>query len=424
MRNSPQLFLCVLLLVLASDASPQSTNPAHQPGLSGDLVQVASQLQRLKTTIDGWPATDVPSIAQGLLPQLKAGLRAIALQVLNRHPGASPEDLRAFLIADIKAAGIEVLSSRGAGTVESEEERFGFVYDVRVQRPSGHPELIAVVFTLTIPCGTDDSLTLFENEGSEWRPLVVAESNSYSEVSGAQGGLDYALSPADANGGWFLVTANTTPWCTSNWQGLHYRVLRPSDSPEAPRVLLDEHRGVYLGVDDPFRLTVRQDGFQVGQMDSQSLDAGLLTRVHVQQYKVEGDRVVRVAPLALLPEDFLDEWVNLSWEDALPWTSGFDLAQLHAWHDRLSRSGSDENLFTEFDFVQPCPSKGPELQWQIGLTLEQSSGGDRIEHIPAELFFTVVKHDEAFYIVGVATKRPNGCPGQARALSSTLHDLP
>jgi len=42
---------------------------------------------------------------------------------------------------------------------------------------------------------------------------------------------------------------------------------------------------------------------------AQGLDDSIMTRLHVQKYEVNGDRVTRVPPLALAPEDFLDEWV-------------------------------------------------------------------------------------------------------------------
>jgi len=53
---------------------------------------------------------------------------------------------------------------------------------------------------------------------------------------------------------------------------------------------------------------------------TQSLDPGILVREHVMRYAVRGDLVRRVPPLATRPEDFLDEWVRLPWDEAARWT--------------------------------------------------------------------------------------------------------
>jgi len=124
---------------------------------------------------------------------------------------------------------------------------------------------------------------------------------------------------------------------------------------------------------------------------------------------VSGNRVTRIPPLALAPEDFLDEWVALKWEDAAAWASSADTTKLQHWHDRLSRE-SREKIDTEFDFVQPCKTSEKTAKWQIGLQLE-SGEHDLPGDVPAELFFTISKRDNAFYVESVDKDRPPGCPG-------------
>jgi hypothetical protein len=227
-----------------------------------------------------------------------------------------------------------------------------------------------VVTNLTIPCGSDASLNLYRRYGAAWQLILVEESNGYKDISGGQGSFQFAVSPPDAEGNWYVVTTDVNPWCSSNWQQLRYKVLRPGEDANHPAVLLDEHTSVYLGTDVPYKLTLNRQGFELRIVAAQGLDDSILTREHVQNYEVSGNRVKRIPPLALAPEDFLDEWVGMKWEDASAWTSNVDAAKLQKWHDRLSRD-SREKIDTEFDFVQPCKAAEKAAKWQIGLCGER-----------------------------------------------------
>jgi hypothetical protein len=269
---------------------------------------------------------------------------------------------------------------------------------------------MAVVTNLTIPCGSDASLSLYRRNGETWQLILVAESNGYTDISGAQGSFQFAISPPDAEGNWFVVAADVNPWCSSNWQQLRYKVLRPGDDANRSVVLLNEHTSVYLGTDQPYRLTVNPHGFELHIVAAQGLDDSILTREHIQNYEVSGNRATRIAPLALAPEDFLDEWVGMKWEDASIWASSADVAKLQHWHDRLSRDRR-EKIDTEFDFVQPCKASEKTAKWQIGLQLEGPGERDLPGDLPGELFFTIAKRDSAFYVESVDKERPPGCPG-------------
>jgi hypothetical protein len=375
------------------------------------LHDVAEQLRGIDTGGKRNPSGDVPPAAQKLLPQFKAGLREIIGRTLNDHSSSSPETLHKLILADLKKAGIETLNPvQRDGYYTADGDDFGNLYDVTVRQPARHPDLMAVVTNLTIPCGSDASLNLYRRNGAAWQLILVEESNGYKDISGGQGSFQFAVSPPDAEGNWYVVAADVNPWCSSNWQQLRYKVLRPGEDVNHPAVLLDEHASIYLGTDLPYRLTLSPNGFELHIVAAQGLDDSILTREHVRNYEVSGDRVTRIPPLALAPEDFLDEWVGLKWEEATPWASSADAAKLQHWHDRLSRE-SREKIDTEFDFVQPCKASEKTAKWQIGLQLEGAGEHDLPRDVPAELFFTISKHDNAFYVESVDKERPPGCPG-------------
>lgn len=416
MNRSPHvLLLLVLFLLLPFTFLHAQTNDFHA---------AIEQLRAINTRDEGYPTGDVPPAAQKLLPLFKQGLRERINHSLNAHAASSPDILRSFILADLAAGGIESFSAQEfENNYNPDADKFGYLYDVEVRQPTRHPDLLAVVTSITVPCGSDSSLNLFQRSGASWKLILIGETNGYTEVTGAQGMFQFAVSPPNANGDWFVVTANVNPWCSSNWQALRYQVLRPGDSPLHPRVLHEESRGIYLGADQPYRLTVNPNGLQIHNVASQALDSSILTRVHVQKYEVAGDTVTRIPPLALTPEDFLDEWVDMKWEEASRWTSGSDTAQLQRWHDRLGRAESNDS-YTEFDFVQPCPSSPNNLRWQIGLLLEGSGEKELPEDLPDELFFTVIKREGAFFLNGVVTDRPEGCPGKSRPSGYSHAPLP
>jgi len=219
-----------------------------------------------------------------------------------------------------------------------------------------------------------------------------------------------------SHGGWFVVAADINPWCSSNWHSLRYKVMRPGRTAEELQTLLAEQQTIFLGNDEDFKLRVNRKGFQISQVSEQLLDFGILTRVHVQKYEVTGNQVSRVPPFAMIPQDFLDEWVQLPWDEASRWTSSKNQADLQEWHSLLKYQ--DREFETEFDFVQQCPSADNLARWQIGLFLEPKGAADTPSESPDELFFTIIRRDGAFYVAEVDTERSSGCPGEARAATT------
>ncbi|HKV62121.1 MAG TPA: hypothetical protein VJO16_09420 [Candidatus Acidoferrum sp.] len=403
MNFAPRVFLLLTFLILS---------PLHfLQAQTAKLHDLAEQLRAIDTGGKRNSSGDVPPAAQKLLPQFKAGLREIVGRTLNEHSSSSPEALHKQILAGLKKEGIDVLNSaQRDGYYTADGDDFGSLYDVTVRQPARHSDLMAVVTNLTIPCGSDASLSLYRRDGVAWQLILVEESNGYKDISGGQGSFQFGISPPDADGNWYLVTADVNPWCSSNWQQLRYKVLRPGEDATHPSVLLDERTSIYLGTDLPYKLTLSPQGFELHIVAAQGLDDSILTREHVQNYEVSGSRVTRIPPLALAPEDFLDEWVGMKWEDASTWTSSADAARFQHWHDRLSRD-SREKIDTEFDFVQPCKASDKTAKWQIGLQLEGAGEHDLPGDVPAELFFTISKRESTFYVESVDKERPPGCPG-------------
>jgi hypothetical protein len=349
---------------------------------------------------------DVPQAAQPLLTQLKHGLRDLILDTISDRAsgGVNTTQLTRSVLQKLKSVGVEVGG-------EDQPEYFGGISGLEIVQPSGHPELRAATTTLNIPCGDDTSLYVLKQVGPRWTVILAVESNDYARVNGAQGDFGYGISAPDESGNWYLVTKYVPPWCTSRWAGIRYQVLRPGSSPAEPMVLLKrEHSHVR---DERDWLAVGKRGFTLVNVGSQSLDGAILERIHVQRYSVTDNRITRVPPIAVIPQDFVDEWVELPLEEARRWSNASAIDRIESWHSRLQQGTGNDFYFSEFEFVQPCNE--PPSKWQIGIRIDSK---ERQDKLPPELFFTVSNKDRAFYMMDISEKRAPGCPGEAYPVNS------
>jgi hypothetical protein len=235
---------------------------------------------------------NVPPAARLLLTRYKHQLRdAAAAAVASEGTAAGAQDRMAVFFRKIG---------------ETEDE-------ASFSNPNGDPALIAATTTIKSPCAEDGSLYLFRHGSSGWRLILSRESNGYEKVSGALGIFGFRVSPPDAHGRFFVVTANITPWCVSNWQTLRFEVLRPGPDLQ-PRVLLRAERSVYLPSE--YELSLTGTGFHIEWTAEMSLDQGRHTRTYVERYAVDGDRIRRIPPLARSAMDFVDAWNQMPWAEA------------------------------------------------------------------------------------------------------------
>ncbi len=348
---------------------------------------------------------NVPAAARPLLTQLKHGLRDLVLSEINdpASRGLNSTQFTQAVLQELKTVGVEV-GGRG------QPQYFGAISNLEIVQPSKHPELRAVTTTVSIPCGDDTSLYVLKQSGTEWTAVIAIESNDYGQVNGAYGDFGFGISEPDESSNWFLVTKYVPPWCTSRWATIRYRVLRPGRAPAAPEVLLNREDSTIRN--EPDTLTVAKHGFTLVNVDGQSLDARILERLSVHRYLVSGNRVIRVPPIAIIPQDFVDEWIDLPQNEARRWSNASAMDRIQSWHSRLQRrAGKDLEswyYYSEIEFVQPCNE--PPSKWEIGISIDSRKRQDKL---PAELFFAVSEKNGDFEMTDITEKRTPGCVGDA-----------
>jgi len=330
--------------------------------------------------------TDVPAALGLLHQQLKHQLRDFVFDALNRGTDVQ---------AELEKAGIRMGEGRG-------DYGYGQVLGAKVEwKPNGLATWAAVTTTLGVMCGEDTSLYLLEHDGKVWRLRLRLESELSKDVGSAHGWLQYRVSQAGTDDRFFVVAANVNPWCTSVWQLLRIDAFSIEPvSHAAKRVLKEENT---ICIDGEWQLKMQDSAFTIEYMAEEGFLPGN-RRTHVLSYAIGESAPRRIAPIALKPEDFVDEWRNLPWAEAKRWSSN----QLERWHTILKGI-----KFDDVPAVQPCLTK--KRQWQVVVPLPGDEEAPELQEA-SDIYATVIEKDANFYLQAVATKHAPGCPAKTPPL--------
>jgi len=257
-----------------------------------------------------------------------------------------------------------------------------------------HQRLLGIVARIPIECGTDAMLFVYEYADGSWQQRLLWRSKPYSQVSGAFEAFDYLVSPPDKVGGWYVLTKNIAPWCSSTWSSIRYAVLRPS--PASAKVVFQSDDEIWWGSDDFGSIAANAQDFEV-RFHASSIDMGVHNRVWIRHFLIDGARVQRVQPVALTPRDFVDEWIRSPWQQASRWSAPHNKT-LHRWHERLR--GKDSPIYDyEFIAARACSDAA---SYEIDVSKESND----------TQYFLHVNGEKQFTMMGVATRSSKSCSGE------------
>jgi hypothetical protein len=350
----------------------------------------------------------VPERMRGLLTTLKHQLRDIIIARVkaSESAGQKPAQLRADVLATLAGYNVAV-GEPEAWKNESDKDNpiiYGYVLDLEIERPRLHPDLLVATTTLALPYGNDTSLYVFKRKPGGYELAFALEANGYETILGAQSAFAYSISPPDASGSFFVVAADVNPWPTSRWQGLRYKVMRLGASPYEPQFMLRAEHGVLIDRDPIFELTTTADGFKLTFWEEQHLDDGIMVREYVLNYMLQGDRVKRVAPLAVKPEDFLDEWIHLPWSEAAEWVEPSARDEMQNWHERLH--ADNPSCCSELDEV--CACQPQPRTWQVVVSFADKLA----DKLPPQVFVKIARKRDAYFIEKIGTSKDEKCAGK------------
>ena len=236
------------------------------------------------------------------VPQLATDATAETAQRRLNEQGGAVEDVRDF-------------SLPGAAP-----DRHGASLSYQVTRQRGHPFLMVVIARFGIMCGEDSLFFIFERTDRGARPLIVRRSAPLIEISGAWENLQFALSPRDERGRWYVAMSHTPPWCQSVWRSLTYDLARPGAEPTRPDVFFSRTVEHNIDSDVPLALRAGTNRLQV-EHDGGIRDVLINRRRHVETYAIAGRAVRRIQPVAFNVRDFVDEWLSAGWAEASGWSA-------------------------------------------------------------------------------------------------------
>lgn len=370
--------------------------PTNCPNEAVEITSKQVQTARkhlLALSIGDGMQTDVSSDAQKEIAAMKAALEefmAASMRCAGVNPNA--EELKKEMSADAHAFALEK-RSYSVDELPKDANNYGFQLEFDVRRMPGHSNLIGITATFQIKCGMDSVLVLFAPEDGTWKEVLRWTSPPYKTVAGAFWSFDYAVSPPDESGQWFLVAKSIDPWCSSTWSTIRYSVLRPVAGSLNPERVFSGSDFMWWGNDDYGELSADTDRFDL-RFHAASIDGGIHNRIWIRDFSVIGKTVQRIPPVAESPRDFVDEWIVSSWKDAAAWSATKSLPELRRAHDLVHKQ------FGEFDSVRKCADSADH--YQVAL---KNGKGDQL------MYFQVSGRKTTFTMRALGPNPQAGCDG-------------
>jgi hypothetical protein len=273
---------------------------------------------------------------------------------------------------------------RGAGLIG----RHGNIDSVKLSRAANFRDAVVVKASITVPCGTDTSVRIYRFSKSSRTPI-------FESAGTREYGLyldDIQFSKPNASGSRLLFTSWSGVQCASVWNVLDYQLFRLApDSNRSEPIFSGAHS---FTIDGDVHVKLAPDELLL-ELTAEGLEAGF-RRAYVLHYRVAASSLTRIDPIALQPEDFVQEWINQSWSEM----ESRSAMRLVKWHARFH--SDTELFFGDFDFAQPC-SKRPGYT-QVA-----------VEVGPRTVYFLVRdKGGHSYEMSDISYDRQSGCPGETQ----------
>ncbi|WP_263382916.1 hypothetical protein [Granulicella arctica] len=382
------LGLACLLLVSAAGVAEQGCDA----GVAA-LRMRQGELQRVKVeemTSEVSPALRplISGMKEALAGAVDAGVRCAPA---GEHAAAM--QARLVKLLDANQPGKPFTPSSGPAATASDGV-YGTDLHVAVSAPANAPQMRAVVVSFGIECGDDSMLLLYEPTAAGWRLALRWQSPEYAEISGAFGGFfQFVVIPGSP---WKIAVAHGTDWCTSRWSGFEIDVLTAGMKAASPRVVWHQRHGFVIESDP--RMMARPDGFEL-RLDVGTIEGDQLVRKGVFRYRVSGDTVERVQPIAVDGRGFVDEWLQAPWSESRRWSVAEGAATLQKVHEAFANGRKDASVTYTYGPVRACSVKG-----QYEVEMDREPGGPE--------FFAIKEEPSGYLLANVGTTADERCSGR------------
>jgi hypothetical protein len=308
-----------------------------------------------------------PRGATPAFDSIKHGLRDwIDAKILTFPEQGDEHDLQNVLNAELSALGLICEGNKCPVDLSS----LGYLDKIRIL---SRGQFLVVITAIGIECGEDESAYLYSRNAEGWHRVWENEQTDYTDKKYEPQTLqDVLISGFDKGNEYVVLTLGMMSWCASAWHPVYYRAFRLGpDLRSAP--LIDGSAGAFI---DDIAISGYVTNREVlVEYAADSIDSGVLVRQHVRHYLIDHDKVQRVAPLALGPHDFVDEWLKTEWRESAFWSESLHRGAMLGWHTKLHKDFVRGGFH---DVTTHCATQ-PDL-WQVSVDFEG---------VPSTLWFTV-----------------------------------
>lgn len=345
--------------------------------------------------------TLVPAAVRYQIGQLKDAV-ADAVDMMMRCAPAEVD--AAALEGDLaKTLGANQAPKPAEPKPDEEEEpgppsgAYGGDLKVSAATPANATQWRIVTASFGIECGEDSMLMLYEWAGWGWRRSLRWQSAPYVEISGAFGDFfKYAVVPGVVPQK--IVVVHGTAACKPSYSTFKVDVLEKIAGGNSAGVWLHMERGYSPG-DGEIRLRGTANGFTL-RINAPALDANGGDRVVVYRFEIDGRRLSRVAPISTTGRGFVEEWLEMPWDEAVGQTAPETVGKMQRVHSGLAQLDRDASTSVSYTYgpVRACAVKG-----QYEVEMDGDKGGPE--------FFVIRDQPVGYVMVDYGTTHDTRCSG-------------
>ncbi|MCA0201285.1 MAG: hypothetical protein LCH56_10650 [Proteobacteria bacterium] len=222
-------------------------------------------------------------------------------------------------------------------------------------------DLLIIQAEIGVACGFDETAYIYEWAKAGWRRLIDTSQTPAAGVYAPEQ-IQQVIFATPANrppDALLLAVTGASPVCGGPVQAVHYRVWSAKRGGGSSLAVEGREGESFISRRDP-AVSARFDGGEfLVEMNVRSMDAARRGRVAVRRFNFDEDYARRVAPIALTPKDFVEEWLRAPWSVASAWTDARAREELAKIHEeaaanlaRASFSGPPQRCEKEDDVVQ------------------------------------------------------------------------
>jgi len=361
-----------LFLVASTLRGEQSCSQAALRKTAAQVLAVQARLLAVKVG-DGEMDTSVSPSTRTEIHSFKAAINeAIDAFMLCEDLGSKdvhdkPKSIESGLADLLKGNREKMWETISADNLPEVADRvYGRALGIKVRTVLPEPLTVAVQVSFGVNCGDDNFLLVYEAGKTKWQRVLDWQSGDYDEISGAFGDFfDYQLIPQATQDGWAIAVAHGMPWCTSRWSGFDLDVIQPERGKTSQKVLMHTNKG-YVRENDPVMKST-PDGFQL-RLEVGTVESDIMTRVGIFRYRVVGGQVERIQPVANNGRDFVDQWLQVPWSEAVKWSDSTFATSLQKEHDTVyewSKTTTGDSPSLSYGPVVGCSDRKDHFQMTL-----------------------------------------------------------